>query len=155
TRMSRMYRNRCLRLPLGLSLCVASLTMGVTAQAQNNEPAPSVQKIQDPVVQKIQAGNTRMELTVNTSRILSMDSKIPKVQVGNPELLDFTALAEDQIQLHAKKPGITSVNLWDEDGDVHSVDVVVVGDVRELDMVLKQQFPTATVKLFPTAASTL
>ncbi len=108
-----------------------------------------------PVVQKIEAANTTLDLMVNTSRILSMDGTIPKAQVGNPELLDFTVLSENQVQLYAKKPGITSVNLWDAKNAVHTVDVVISGDVRELDRLLKVQFPTASLKLFPTAASTL
>ena len=108
-----------------------------------------------PVVQKIEAANTTLEMMVNTSRILSMDGPIPKAQVGNPDLLDFTVLSENQVQIHAKKPGITAVNLWDAKNSVHSVDVVITGDIRELDRLLKVQFPTASLKLFPTAASTL
>ena len=31
----------------------------------------------------------------------------------------------------------------------------ITGDVRELDRLLRLQFPTASLKLYPTAASTL
>ncbi|MBI3837350.1 MAG: pilus assembly protein N-terminal domain-containing protein [Planctomycetia bacterium] len=144
-----MLLNRRLRQLFGTPLAIALLAIWMSW------PAPAQAADPEPVVQKIQAGNTRLELTVNTSRILTLDQKIPKVQVGNPEMLDFTALSESQVQIHGKKAGITSVNLWAEDGELHTVDVVVVGDVRELDLVLRQQFPTATVKLFPTTASTL
>lgn len=108
-----------------------------------------------PVVQKIEAANTKIEMTVNTSRILSMDKPIPRAQIANPELLDFTILSATQVQIHAKKAGITSVNLWDEKDEVHTVDVIISGDIRELDRLLRAQFPTASVKLFPTSASTL
>jgi pilus assembly protein CpaC len=144
-----MLPKRQLRQFFGTPLAIATLAiwMSWSAPAQGADP--------EPVVQKIQAGNTRLELTVNNSRILSLDQKIPKVLVGNPDLLDFTALSEQQVLIRAKKAGITTVNLWGEDGEVRTVDVVVVGDVRELDLVLRQQFPTASIKLFPTAASTL
>ena len=59
------------------------------------------------------------------------------------------------MQIHAKKAGITSVNLWDKNDEVHTVDVVIVGDVRELEGLLKYQFPTASIKLYATQASTL
>jgi pilus assembly protein CpaC len=84
-----------------------------------------------------------------------MDTPIPKAQVANPELLDFTVLSENQVQIHAKKAGITTVNLWDEKENIHTVDVIISGDIRELDRLLRMQFPTASVKLFPTSASTL
>jgi pilus assembly protein CpaC len=117
--------------------------------AEQSVPGPA------PVVQKIEATNTRVEMTVNGSRILSMDKPIPTAQVANPELLDFTVISENKVQIHAKKAGITSVNLWDEDDKIHTVDVMISGDVRELDRLLRLQYPTASIKLIPTAAGTL
>jgi pilus assembly protein CpaC len=124
-------------------------------------PPPSAQQpasssiTAPPVTQKITAVNTKIEMTVNGSRILTMDSEIPRAQVGNPELLAFTVISANEVQIHAKKPGITTVNLWDKNDEVHTVDVVVVGDVRELEGLLKSQFPTAALKLYPTQSSTL
>ena len=108
-----------------------------------------------PVTQTISAVNTKIEMTVNGSRILRMESPIPRAQVENPELLAFTVLSENEVQIHAKKSGITTVNLWDDKDEVHSVDIVIVGDVRELEGLLKSQFPTASLKLYPTQSSTL
>jgi pilus assembly protein CpaC len=108
-----------------------------------------------PVVQKITTANSRVEITVNSSRILKMNSPIPRAQVSNPELLAFTVLSENEVQIHAKKAGITTVNLWDDKDEVHTVDVVITGDVRELEGLLKMQFPTISIKLYPTQASTL
>lgn len=108
-----------------------------------------------PVVQHITAANTKVEMTVNGSRILKLDSPIPRAQVGNPELLAFTVLSENEVQIHAKKAGITTVNLWNDKDEVFTVDVIITGDVRELAGLLKAQFPTASVKLYPTQASTL
>jgi pilus assembly protein CpaC len=108
-----------------------------------------------PVVQHITAANTRVEMTVNGSRILKLDAPIPRAQVGNPELLAFTVLSENEVQIHAKKSGITTVNLWNDKDEVYTVDVIITGDVRELAGLLKAQFPTASIKLYPTQASTL
>jgi pilus assembly protein CpaC len=134
-----------------LCLCWTTITLATCA----TRPA-TAQDVGGPaVVQKIDAVNTKLEMMVDGSRILSMDKPIPKAQVANPELLDFTVLAENQVQIHAKKPGITTVNLWDQKGEVHTIDVIITGDVRELDRLLRIQFPTVAVKLVPTKSSSL
>lgn len=132
------------------------LLVSATRSARAQEPTPPQPKFEAPAVtQRIEAANTKVELRVHDSRILTMDSDIPRAQVGNPELLAFTVISANEVQIHAKKAGITSVNLWDKNNHVHTVDVVIVGDVRELEGLLKTQFPTASVKLYATQASTL
>lgn len=100
------------------------------------------------VVRRIEGANDKLEITTNTSRILTLDKKIPKVQVNNPELLAVTPLSATEIQVSAKKAGVTQVNLWDEDGEIHTVDVYIYGDVRELEHALKTQFPNSSVKVY-------
>ncbi len=144
-----MLLNRRLKQLFGNPLAIATLAIWMSwpAAAQSADP--------EPVVQKIQAGNTHLELRINESRTLTLDQKIPRAEVDNPDLLDFRLLSPSQAFFHAEKLGMTSVKLWGEDGEQYTIDVVVVGDVRELEGVLRQQFPTATIKLFSTAASTL
>jgi len=70
-------------------------------------------------------------------------------------VVDLTPLSPNVIQIFAKKPGITQINLWDEKDHVHAIDVVVFGDARELSLVLQQQFPHATVTVRPSANSVI
>lgn len=100
------------------------------------------------VVRKINGASDKLEITTNTSRILTLDKKIPKVQVNNPELLAVTPLSATEIQVSAKKAGVTQVNLWDEDGQIHTVDVFIYGDVRELEHALATQFPNSSVRVY-------
>ena len=100
------------------------------------------------VVRRIEGASDQLEITTNTSRILTLDKKIPKVQVNNPELLAVTPLSATEIQVSAKKAGVTQVNLWDEDGQIHTVDVFIYGDVRELENALKTQFPNSSVRVY-------
>src|SRR3954470_23993439 len=102
----------------------------------------------DSVVRKISSLSEKLELTTNSSRILTLDKNIPRVQVNNPELLAVTPLSATQVQISAKKAGVTQVNLWDEEGKVHRVDVMIYGDVRELEVALQTQFPHASIKVF-------
>jgi pilus assembly protein CpaC len=102
---------------------------------------------------QVDAPNQRLEMIVNSSRIFTLDSKIPKAQVNNPDLLKLTPLSPSKIQVSATKPGVTQVNLWTEDGSIHTVDVVVIGDGRELQMLLESEFPNSSIKVRPLASS--
>ena len=90
----------------------------------------------------------KLELTTNRSLILSLDKNIPRVQVNNPDLLAVTPLSATQVQVSAKKAGVTQVNLWDEDGNIHTVDVMIYGDARELEVALQTQFPNSAIKVY-------
>lgn len=117
--------------------------VGLCSQVQAQEIAAD-----GSLIKRITASSDKLEITTNTSRILTLDKKIPRVQVNNPELLAVTPLSATQIQVAAKKAGVTAVNLWDEDGEIHTVDVFIYGDVRELENALKTQFPNSSVRVF-------
>jgi pilus assembly protein CpaC len=124
-----------------LLVCAALVAASAsTAQAQGYE-SPSV-------VRKISGQSEKLELTTNSSRILTLDKPIPRVQVNNPELLAVTPLSATQVQISAKKAGVTQVNLWDEEGNIHTVDVMVYGDARELTAALQTQFPHSSVRVY-------
>lgn len=103
---------------------------------------------QPQVIRNITQETERLELTVNSSRVLTLDKRIPRMVVNNPELVTVTALSANEIQLAARKPGVTQVNLWDEDGQVYTIDVSIYGDVKELENALDRLFPGASVKVF-------
>lgn len=102
-----------------------------------------------PVTHQVSKPLDRIEMIVNTSRILTQDSRIPQTQVNNPDILGLTALSATQIQVFAKKPGVTQVNIWNEKNEIHTIDVMVYGDVQELARLLQSQFPKAALKLTP------
>ncbi|NLS92564.1 MAG: histidine kinase [Planctomycetaceae bacterium] len=107
------------------------------------------------IIHRISSANERQQMVVNTSRILTLERPIPQAQVNNPEILDLTPLSPTEIQLAAKKAGVTQVNLWDENKSIFTVDVVVYGDTRELEMLLSEQFPNASLKIRGYADSVL
>ena len=124
------------------SICTC-LFASVLLAAGSSARAQDLQSMS--VIRKISGLSDKMELTTNTSRILTMDKNIPRVQVNNPELLAVTPLSATQVQISAKKAGVTQVNLWDDEGKVHSVDVLIYGDARELEVALQTQFPHASI----------
>ena len=56
-----------------------------------------------------------LKMVVNSSRFLTLDKKIPQVQVNNPDVLDVMPISPTQVQISAKRTGVTQVNLWGED----------------------------------------
>jgi pilus assembly protein CpaC len=100
------------------------------------------------VVRKISGQSEKLELITNSSRILTLEKPIPRVQVNNPELLAVTPLSATQVQVSAKKAGVTQINLWDEEGNIHTVDVMVYGDARELTVALQTQFPHSSIRVY-------
>ncbi len=108
-----------------------------------------------PIIRKIRNSSEQMQMTVNTSRILTLDQKIPQVQVNNPDILEVTPLSPTEIQVSAKATGVTQVNLWGEDKKVYTINVIVFGDAQELEMVLRTQFPNAALRVIPVVSGVL
>ncbi len=133
------------------SLALAAM-LPCTVLGQQPEMAPLAKPS---VMFKIQSQNERMDITVRTSRILTMDQKIAQAQVSNPDTLELTPLSPNQIQVSAKATGVTQINLWGEDKKLYTIDVIVIGDSRELEMVLRSTFPSAALKIMPVSNAVL
>jgi pilus assembly protein CpaC len=107
----------------------------------------------EPVTFDISGATQRLEMITTSSRILTLDQKIPRLLVNNPEIIRATPISPNQIQVSALRPGVTQLNVWDEDQQLYTVDVVVSPDARELQMLLQSEFPDAAVRVRPLANS--
>jgi pilus assembly protein CpaC len=107
----------------------------------------------NPVTFSINGPAQRLEMVVATSRILTLEYKIPRLLVNNPEVVRATPISPNQIQLSALHPGVTQLNVWDENKNLYSVDVVVTPDGRQLQMLIQSEFPDANVRVRPLASS--
>lgn len=143
---------RLLRMIVAAGLVVA-VAPPVRAQ-QTPVLSPSAQAAGS-IVYKVQGVNERLQMIVNTSRILTLGQKIPQAQVNNPEVVELHALSPTEVQISARKPGVTQINLWGEDQKIYSLDVVVYGDAQELNMIIRQEFPNSTVRAMPLASGVL
>ncbi len=99
------------------------------------------------VVRNLSQANERLEMTVNTSQILTLGTRIPRIVVNNPDLVTATPVSETQVQIAARKPGVTQINLWDENGEIYTVDLLIFGDVRELEVNLQRMFPSSSLRV--------
>ncbi|NNE01033.1 MAG: histidine kinase [Pirellulaceae bacterium] len=97
----------------------------------------------------------RLEMLVKSSRILTLEARIPKFQVHNEEVIGATPVSQNQIQVFAKTPGTTQLNLWDTDDKLYTIDVTVLADAREVEGILSSQLPLATLKVMPVNTSAI
>ena len=97
----------------------------------------------------------RLEMLVKSSRILTLEARVPKFQVHNEEVLGATPVSQNQIQIFAKTPGTTQLNLWDTNDKLYTVDVTVLADAREVEGILGSQLPLATLKVLPVNSSAI
>ena len=147
--MYRLLTQSCLLLfACGVMAVSASPSLG---QDADRAPAPSPNNF----LYEVKSASERIELTVNQSRILTLQQRIPRAQVDNPDVIKLSALAENQISISALKPGVTTVHIWGEDDQLHAIDIIVYGDVSELRMVLETNFPRATLEVRALANSVL
>src|SRR5262245_3475002 len=109
----------------------------------------------DPIVHRIRGSSERIEMTVNSSRIVTLDQNIPRAQVNNRDIVELTALSPNEIQVFAKKAGVTQINLWNENGQAYTIDCIVYGDAGELTELLRSEFPAANLRVRPMAAGVL
>lgn len=97
----------------------------------------------------------RMQMLVKSSSILTLEAKIPRFQVHNEEVLGATPISQNQLQVFAKTPGTTQINLWDTEDKQYTVDITVIADAREIEGILSAQLPLATLKVMPVNASAI
>ncbi|MCA9159110.1 MAG: pilus assembly protein N-terminal domain-containing protein, partial [Planctomycetales bacterium] len=91
-----------------------------------------------------------MQMVVNTSREITANQVFKRVRIQNPNVLSAVPLeGGNRLQISAISTGVTQVDLLGADESVHSIEVMVLGDVRELEAILRQQFPDANLQVVP------
>ncbi len=123
---------------VSLTICLGSAP-SANAQALGRQPVHF--NVSGPV--------ERLEMIVNTSRILTTEHKVPQLLVENQGIVRAQPISPNQVQLSALKAGFTTLTVWDENQGEHTIDVLVYGDARELENLLMTEFPEATLRVRP------
>ncbi|QDV22834.1 type II and III secretion system protein family protein [Aureliella helgolandensis] len=91
-----------------------------------------------------------MRMVVSTSREITANQPFKSIRIQNPDILSVLPLeGGNRLQLSALTTGITQVDLLGADESVHSIEVMVLGDVRELEAILRGLFPDANLQVVP------
>src|SRR6185369_1294346 len=92
------------------------------------------------VAQGVHAGE--LDVPVNKSQVLKTDRPYAKALVGNPDIADIVPISDNSVYVLGKKPGTTSLTLYDRSSRLIAVlDVVVGPDVITLKRQLSELMP--------------
>ncbi len=91
-----------------------------------------------------------VKMVLNTSREISTDKPFQRVRIQNPNVLSVMPLeGGNRLQISALQAGVTTLDLMAGDDSVHTIEVMVIGDSRELDAILREQFPGSNLHVTP------
>jgi pilus assembly protein CpaC len=86
-------------------------------------------------------GAGELSVPVNKSQVLRADRPYTRALIGNPEIADIVPLSDTSVYVLGKKPGTTSLTLYNRDQLIAVVDVVVGPDVTTLKGQLADLLP--------------
>ena len=90
-----------------------------------------------------------LQMVVTTSQYLTFPQPILKATVQNDAAIQVQASGRNEVLVSALATGVAQIDLLGADEQVYNVQVVVTGDARELQAILSQEFPSATLHVRP------
>lgn len=98
--------------------------------------------------------NKRVEVALNKSIVLQLNTPVKKISIGNPEIADILVLRAGQVYVLGKGLGSTNVLLWDKnDGVISNLDVEVTHDLAGLKAQLYELMPDENVNVYTSQKS--
>src|SRR3982751_6691675 len=92
------------------------------------------------IAEGVHAGE--LDVPVNKSQVIRADRPYSKALIGSPEIADVLPLSDSSLYVLGKKPGTTSLTLYDRSNRLIAVvDVVVGPDVLTLKRQLSDLMP--------------
>ena len=92
--------------------------------------------------------NKSVEVALNKSTVLQLNTPVKKISIGNPDIADILVLRAGQVYILGKGLGSTNVLLWDKnDGVISNLDVQVTHDLAGLKAKLYELMPNEEVNV--------
>ncbi|MCE2795733.1 MAG: type II and III secretion system protein family protein [Planctomyces sp.] len=125
-------------------ITVLLLTAGLFAHAE-----ASAQTSRSSPVYETRAGANEVTLIERFSLFIKHNCRIRRVMDFDDEVLTVQPVEEhpEQIRVYALKAGVTSLTIVDENDAVIEVEVLVRGDVRHLDSVIRRLYPDDAISI--------
>ncbi|GIX03050.1 MAG: hypothetical protein KatS3mg113_0056 [Planctomycetaceae bacterium] len=143
----------CLRGLLPLSFILSWALSGLTGHAAAQESLASPAVITGEVI-SILSPRTSLEIVERFSRVLQFPEGIVRVDGFDPNILAISALpplpgehVSRQIRVQALAQGVTTIVVTAEPGQVYSIEVMVTGDARAVQAMLRRLFPNTAVQV--------
>jgi len=98
---------------------------------------------------KVNQSVQEVEIIVNTAKRLEFEYDIPDMIVENDQIIRVRPVARNQILIIGLRPGVTAVTVSNPKGELQHIEVEVVADVRDLQRIIKREFPSSNVRAIP------
>lgn len=86
-----------------------------------------------------------VHIVVGHSLLVHTPSRIKRILTGNPDVIESVVTSPAELVITAKKPGSSSLMLWDESGHSRNLDVDVDLDVTPLRNSIEESFPYTNI----------
>ncbi len=130
-------------LAAALSIAVGASASAQTALAAAVPPAP----LSGGMGSSASAVGEPLHLVMGHSMFVNTESRMKRVYVSNPDVLDSYTASPHQIVITARTPGVSSLILWDEDGKSQSYLVNSDVDVTDLRSAIREAFPSDNIRV--------
>ncbi|HEY9687212.1 MAG TPA: pilus assembly protein N-terminal domain-containing protein [Coleofasciculaceae cyanobacterium] len=94
----------------------------------------------------LQGTVTSINVTRGRSQIVKFAQPIMRMSIAQPDVADVIPLAPDQIMINGKLRGVTSLIVWDENGQEGIFDLYVQNDTSELLEAVKAVAPREKIQ---------
>jgi pilus assembly protein CpaC len=135
-----MHVRAGLVLTLAILLCVAS-----PARSQSDN-APQAAPAALPPQSQSSTETESVHILVGRSIIVTMQSRLRKVYVSNPAVIESTTTSPNQVVITAKTPGSSNILFWDEEGHSRMLEVSADVDIAGFRSALQQTYPTQPIE---------
>jgi pilus assembly protein CpaC len=80
-------------------------------------------------------------VAVDKSTLLTIKEPSKRVSISNPKIAELNLISPTEVLVNGKKIGITSLIVWDAQGKTSFFDVIVTGDISQLQEQIKEVAP--------------
>src|SRR5262245_32865100 len=99
------------------------------------------------MVYRVATKNSQLTITEKEARLLELPARIKTVDGFDPAIVKITTVNNfHQVRMLALAPGFTTITLVDEHGQGYNVDVLVNGDVKQFQALIRQAAPGSSVQ---------
>lgn len=92
--------------------------------------------------------SSRVNVAMNRAVVVESDTPFAELSIANPQIADISSLSDRSIYVLGKAPGITTLTLLDQTGQlITNVDVVVAADITEFKERLGQILPGERIEV--------
>ena len=132
-----------LLLALAMEAAAAQAPAGKIADTQASSKATTEAPAQEQqIAQPTLAPETQsVHIQVGRSIVLNTQSRLRRIVVSNPAVLDTVTVSTTQVVVTAKAPGSSSLVLWDERSNARILDVYADVDVSGLRDGIRSAYP--------------